>query len=82
MSSIIYITTKKNKEFDSNPVTQNPAAGSRSPEPLHRMVLCEKRTHEELLELALVDVVGKVAHKQLMAVWEADHPSGVHLAAL
>lgn len=36
-------------------------------------------THEEVLELCLVNVMREVAHKELVAVWVPDDPSAVHL---
>lgn len=38
-----------------------------------------KHTHEEIFELALIDVMWEVADKKLMAVWVADNPPAVHV---
>lgn len=41
-----------------------------------------KHTHEELFELALVNVVWEVTNKQLVAVWVPDDPPAVHVSRL
>lgn len=38
-----------------------------------------KLTHEEIFELALIDVMWEVANKKLMAVWVADNSPAVHV---
>lgn len=38
-----------------------------------------KHTHEELFELALIDVMWEVANKELVAVWVPDNPPAVHV---
>lgn len=38
-----------------------------------------KRTHEELFELAFVNVMREVANKKLVAVWVPDNSPAVHV---
>lgn len=46
---------------------------------IHKCCFSRKHTHEEIFELALINVMWEVANKKLVAVWVTDNPPAVHV---